>query len=77
MESERVIALDQPEYIPLVGLPVLFSDGKKGVSVRFRFSEEERRAIADGADLVITELVAGGFTPIHTCLSMPNQNPFS
>ena len=35
--AEQVIALDQPEYLPIVILPVLYSDGVAGMSVRFRF----------------------------------------
>ncbi len=63
---ERVIALDQPEYLPIIILPVKYTDGTQGMTVRFRFTDEERKAITDGADLLITELTFGShlFTPI-------------
>jgi hypothetical protein len=63
---ERVIALDQPEYFPIIILPVKYEDGTQGMSVRFRFTDEERRMIAEGGDLLLTELTFGGnrFTPV-------------
>jgi len=65
VELEKVIALDQPEYEPIIGLPVIYPDGLRGVAVRFRLSEEEKRLIAEGGDILITELTFGGkFTPI-------------
>lgn len=75
VEIERVIALDQPEYFPLIVLPIRYRDGSRGIAVRFRFTEEERKAIAAGADLVITEMASGCFTPISVELMMPNRGP--
>ena len=49
IESERVIALDQPEYKPLVVMPFKFGDGIHGASIRFRLSDDERAAIHNGA----------------------------
>lgn len=64
---ERVIALDQPQYSPIVILPVVFDDGTQGMAVRFRFTEDERKLIADGGDLLLTEITFGGnkFTPVQ------------
>ena len=77
VEIERIIALDQPEYLPIVALPVRFSDGASGMSVRFRPTDEERKAIADGADILVTELTFGGpFTPISLFAAKPNETPF-
>ena len=77
VEIERVIALDQEQYFPIVVLPVRYTDGTSGLSVRFRLTDEERKAIADGADFVITELTFGGpFTPLHLAVSKPNTSPF-
>jgi hypothetical protein len=46
------------------------------MSVRFRFSEAERRELAAGADLVITELTFGGkFTPLNFQIVMPDERP--
>lgn len=76
VEIERVIALDQKQYIPIIALPVRYSDGYSGMSVRFRLSDAEKQAIADGADLVITELTFGGpFTPISVQVCKPNERP--
>ena len=75
---ERVIALDQPEYLPIVVLPVLYSNGVFGMSVRFRLSAEERKAIADGADIFVTELTFGAsFTPLNMAVCMPNEAPYT
>lgn len=64
--NERVIALDQEQYIPIIVLPIKYEDGTLGMMVRFRLSDQERAAIAAGADLVVTELTFGRpFTPIH------------
>lgn len=75
VENERVIALDQPQYHPLIMLPVQYEDGTIGAMVRFRLSDEERAAITAGADILITELVFDqGFTPIHVEVS-PQEGP--
>jgi hypothetical protein len=76
VEIERVIALDQPEYQPIIVLPVEFAGGELAMSVRFRLSEEERAEIARGGDLVITELSFGrAFTPLHVKVCGPNEAP--
>ena len=64
---ERVIALDQKPYFPIIILPVKYGDGTQGMAVRFRFTEEERQQIADGGDLLLTELTFGShkFTPVQ------------
>ena len=77
VEIERVIALDQPQYQPIIILPVRYIDNTSGLSVRFRLTDEERRAIAEGADLVITELTFGGpFTPLNMAVCKPNESPY-
>lgn len=74
-ELERVIALDQKEYFPIIILDVHYSNGVDGAMVRFRFSDEERKKIAEGADLVVSELTFGkAFTPIS--LSIQKQGEF-
>lgn len=77
---EKVIALDQPEYAPIVILPLIaVIDGKAeplALACRFRLSPEERKAVADGADLVITELTFGGlFTPLSFQFCQPHESP--
>lgn len=76
VELERVIALDQPQYIPIIVLPVRYSDGISGMVVRFRLSDEDRKAIADGADLMVSELTFGNpFTPISIQCLHPDERP--
>jgi len=75
VESERVIALDQAEYCPLIILPVM-SEVSDGMVVRFRLSDEERARVAAGGDLVLMELTFGRqFTPIALGIVMPGQAP--
>lgn len=75
-EIERVLALDQEDYLPIIVLPVRYTDGYSGAAVRFRLTDQEKQAIADGADLVVTELTFGGpFTPIQMQLCKPNERP--
>ena len=77
VEIERVIALDQPEYTPIIVLPVRFQDGVSGLCVRFRLTDEERKALSDGYDLIITEMSFGGpFTPLSMQICKPDTNPF-
>lgn len=77
VDIERVIALDQEQYQPIIVLPVRYTDRSSGLSVRFRLTDEERSAIAKGDDLVITELTFGGpFTPLHMHVCRPNHSPF-
>jgi hypothetical protein len=74
---ELVVALDQTEYIPIIVLPICYGDGTRALSVRFRFTEEERKAIAEGADLIFTELTFGGrFSPVAAHICKPNERPF-
>jgi hypothetical protein len=74
---ERVIALDQSQYLPIVVLPVRYSDGTSGLSVRFRLSDEERKAVAEGADVVVTELTFGAdFTPIDIRFCVAGKAPY-
>ena len=78
--AEQVIALDQPEYYPIIVARVTFTD-KDGqpLSVasvtRYRFSDLERMAIAAGADLLISQPHHGSLMPIALQLAMPGQYP--
>lgn len=71
---EKVIALEQEQYFPIIGLPVIFSDLTEGVAVRFRLSEEERELITNGGDIIFTELTFGRlFTPMSIKIAKPDQ----
>lgn len=88
---ERVIALDQPEYSPIIIVPIdlhipagtlgpeqteSIVKPRHGLSVRFRISEEERAKIAAGADVIVTEITFGNpFTPINFQFVMPDERP--
>lgn len=71
---EHVLAKDQPEYIPL---PMVYLDTpSRPVISRWRLSDEERKAIADGADIVLTQLTFGNpFHPVHLQVTFPDDMP--
>lgn len=54
---ERIYAKDQPQYRALRTLPGRL--GKSAIS-RFSFTEEQRKAIAEGADIYLELLHFGG-----------------
>lgn len=56
-QHETVYAKDQPEYAPLRTLPG--DNGKSAIS-RFHLTEEQRKAIADGADIYLEIVHFGG-----------------
>lgn len=76
VEFEKVIALGQEPYRPIIGLPVRYDDGTLGIAVRFELNEEERKKISEGADLIISELTFGGlFTPINISFHFRGARP--
>ena len=80
VEAEQVIALDQPQYYPIISLRVTFNDkdgDEKSVATmtRFRFSDKDRDAIAAGADLILSQPHHGPLMPIGLQLAMPNEYP--
>lgn len=78
--AEQVIALGQAEYYPIIVARVTYTD-KDGepravASVtRFRFSDKEREAIANGADLILSQPHHRSMMPIGLQLAMPNEYP--
>ena len=80
VEAEQVIALDQPQYYPIISLRVTFNDkdgDEKSMATmtRFRFSDKDRDAIAAGADLILSQPHHGPLMPIGLQLAMPNEYP--
>ena len=80
VEAERVIALGQEEYYPIISLQVTYCDkdgneGTKATMTRFRFSDKEREAITAGADLILSQPHHGPMMPIGLQLAMPDQYP--
>lgn len=76
IELERVLALDQPEFVPIIVLPLNFTDNTSGLCVRFKLSEQEKKLISEGADLVITQMTDNLFTPMHLAIVKTNERPF-
>ena len=76
---EEVIALDQPEYFPVIVLRTCYIKDDLSVDfssyVRFRFSEAERAFIARGADLLVSQPHHGPLMPIALQLAMPGEYP--
>jgi len=75
IDSEEVIALEQEEYYPIIVARILFQDESRSSMVRFRFTDEERRLIADGADLIIGQPHHGSMMPMSLQLAMPGEYP--
>jgi hypothetical protein len=75
--SEKVVALGQEEYYPIITARVIFPDGSRISLVRFRFTDEERKLIAEGADLVLGQPHHGPMMPMSTQLAMPGEYPIS
>jgi hypothetical protein len=72
---EQVIALEQPEYFPIIVARVAYADGSPASVTRFRFSDEERKAIANGADLLLSQPHHGPLMPIGLQLARPDSYP--
>lgn len=71
---EVLIGKDQPQYIPLPA--VWLNTPSTPMISRWRFSEEEREAIAAGADVVMSQLTFGNpFQPVHLQVSYPDEMP--
>ena len=80
VEAERVIALDQPEFYPVISLRVTYQDKDENPKAlatvtRYRFSDKERELIAAGADLLLSQPHHGPLMPIALQLAMPNDYP--
>lgn len=80
IEAERVIALDQPEYFPIVICRVVYRDkdeNQTGVATltRYRFTEEERRLVASGCDIIIGQPHHGPVMPVSIQFAKPESYP--
>jgi hypothetical protein len=73
--SEQVIALDQPEFLPIIVARIRYAGGGDATYTRFRFSEKEREAIAAGADLLISQPHHGPLMPIGLQLTLKDSYP--
>lgn len=75
--AEQVVALDQPEYYPIIVARVQYDDGSVASVTRFRFTDKEREAIANGADLLISQPHARAWMPIGLQLAMKDSYPLT
>jgi hypothetical protein len=72
--AEQVIALDQPGYLPLITLTV--NEFGNTSLARYEFTDEERKLIAEGADLVVAEMLFGrAYTPMALEVTPKNTAP--
>ena len=80
-EIEVVYGKNQPEYNPL---PAVYLDTpSRPVLSRWRLTEEERKAVTEGADIVLTLLSFQGqcpmchtpLTPSHLQVVRPDEMP--
>lgn len=71
---EIVLGAGQPEYDPL---PTVYLDSpSRPMLSRWRLSDEERQLIADGADIVLTQLTFGRkFQPVNLQIIKPDEMP--
>lgn len=72
-EFEVVYAKDQPEYIPLRTLRSNATEAR--VMSRWTFTDEQRKAIADGADIYLTLLTFGSPLQPITIAVADKMNP--
>lgn len=75
VEAERVVALDQPQYVPIIVLRVQYGDGSLGTVTRYRLSDKERQLVAGGADILISQPHHGPLMPIGLQLAMRDSYP--
>lgn len=73
--SEQVIALGQEQYYPIIVARIIFPDGSLGSVVRFSLSDAERKAVFDGADILLTQPHHGSMMPIFIQLALPGEYP--
>jgi hypothetical protein len=71
---ERIYGANQPEYVPL---PAVYLDTpSRAVITRWRLTDEERNAVAAGADIVLSLLTFGQpLAPSHMQVVMPDEMP--
>jgi hypothetical protein len=81
VETEQVIALDQPEFNPIIVARIQYlgvADFSSVVNVsltRYRFTAAERALIAAGADLILGQPHHSGMMSISLQLAMPGEYP--
>jgi hypothetical protein len=79
---EQVIALDQPQYLPIIVARTWFTGGAPMTGspasfTRYRLSPAERALVAAGADLILGQPHHGLMMPVSLQLAMPGEYPES
>ena len=75
VSSEHIVALGQDNYYPVVVARIVYPSGQIASLTRFRFSDRERAAIANGADLILSQPHHHAMMPIGLQFAMPNEYP--
>jgi hypothetical protein len=75
--AEQVIALGDPEYLPIIVARIRYAGGEAATLTRFRLSDDERKAIAGGADLLLSQPHHGPLMPIGIQFAMAESYPES
>lgn len=69
--DEFIFAADQPEYIPLPALNIVIGEAE-GILTRWRPSDEERLALASGADIWLEVMTFGApLQPVRVSVECP------
>jgi hypothetical protein len=71
---EIVLGRNQPQYTPL---PAVYLDTPcKPMITRWRLTDEERDAVANGADVILQQLTFGEpFQPVNLQIVLPDNWP--
>ena len=75
LHTEHVIALDRPEYFPIIIARVRYQDDSPASIVRFRLTDKEREQVAKGADLIISQPHLEPFMPLGLQLAFAGEYP--
>jgi hypothetical protein len=73
--AEQVIALDQPEYLPIIVARIRGDEGYVASVTRYRFTAKELAAIMNGADLLIYQPHLRALMPLGLAVAMPGAYP--
>lgn len=71
---EIILGRKQPQYIPL---PAVYLDTpSRPMITRWRLSDEQREAVANGADVILQQLTFGeDFQPVNLQVVLPDNWP--
>lgn len=75
VSAEQVIALDQPQYLPIIVARIATEEGFRASVTRYRFSSKERAQISDGADILVYQPHLGSIMPLAFALANPGEYP--